>query len=136
MSLVSKLLGIWMVRRTVSSTTPLFIRLLLGVVALTISAVVVALLGALLLSVLLWFLYSQLIEQGFGQGQAQLMIAGLIIAMMLGFVALIQSHWRNVRKVSNSLIYMTSPTTGVSGRFAALSDAFMQGFHTPAARVR
>ena len=46
MSLLSKLLGIWAVGKSVSSTTPLFMRLLLGMAAITLFAVFAAVLMA------------------------------------------------------------------------------------------
>ena len=135
MSVASKLIGIWMFKRTVSSTTPLLMRLLLGMAALTVSAVILAILGAAIVFGLLWVAYEQLVTNGVPPHNAELIIGGVVLALFAYTLGLVQSHWRSMRKVANSIIYMQAP---ISGKLSTLADAFMDGYEHPnlAARGR
>ncbi len=132
MSVASKLLGAWMLKRTVSSTTPLFMRLLLGMAALVVFAVVGAILGAFIMAGLLWLIFDQMVAAGIPPQNAKLLLAGSVLVLFVVAISMAQKHWRNMRKLANNIIYLQSP---IGGKLNAIADAFMDGYEHPRART-
>ena len=131
MSVASKLFGAWMLKRTVTSTTPLFMRLLLGMAALVVFAVIGAILGAFLMVGILWLIFDQLVANGVPAQNAQMLIAGGMLILLAASIAMAQKHWRQMRKIANSIIYLQSP---IHGKLNTIADAFMSGYDAPRAR--
>lgn len=131
MSMISKVLGIWAVSKTVSATTPLFLRLILGMAAITVMSVVAAILIVMLITGGLWMFHSQLILAGATPALA-LMMTGLIVLLMLAIMAMVaQNYWRKVKHITTRMMNMQAP---VSSRMTGLADAFMDGFMSPQPR--
>lgn len=128
MSMISKVFGIWAVGKTVSATTPLFLRLILGMAAITVMSVVAAILITMLIAGGLWFVHAQLVLAGATPPMA-LMMVGLIVLLMLAIMALLaQSYWRRMKGTAARMMNMHAP---VSSRMSGLADAFMDGFMSP-----
>jgi uncharacterized membrane protein len=131
--LLRKLFGVWVIGKTVSSTAPLFMRLLLGMAAITVLAVVGAILAAALIMGGLWLAYSQLVESGIEPAFA-LMILGAVILFLLGLVVLsARNYWRKLNLITRRLVYRQAP---ISGRLSSIADAFIDGLLTDTSQPR
>lgn len=124
MSLLSKLLGIWAVGKSVSSTTPLFMRLLLGMAAITLFAVFAAVLMAFIMTGLVWVSYVQLLAHGITQLHAILIIGAVLVAILGIALLALRHYWRKACRLSKRIMFMQSPLTG---RLNQISEAFMSG---------
>lgn len=127
MSVISKAFGIWVVSKTVSSTTPLFIRLLVGMAAITVCAVIAAIILAILVTGVVWFAYEQLLQHGASQGSASVIIGALLLVLLSCIVIAIKAHLKNLHDVSKNILYFQAP---ISGALTNISNAFMDGFHS------
>ncbi len=129
MSIISNLLGMWAIGKTISNTTPIFTKLLLGVVAVTAFAVFASVLAAMLLVGGTWFLYVQMIAHGADNDIAALTIACLLIALLAMSAIIMREYIYRIRRISKRIIYMQTPLTT---RLTNLADAFASGLlHTP-----
>lgn len=128
MPFISKLLGMWVLGKTVSHTTPLFMRLLLGMIAITVFIVFAALLVAILAAGVIWFTYSQLLVHGMTPGYALLVIAAILIALLIAALLLLQHNWRAVNIISRSIDHIQSP---VVTRASGITRSFLKGFDSP-----
>lgn len=126
MSLLSRLLGLWAVGKTVSSTTPLFMRLLLGMAAITLFAVFAAVLLALIGAGLVYVAYIQLMAHGFSEAHTLLIIGGVLVALLFATVMVVRYHWRRAYKLTQKILLLQTPITG---RINRIGEAFMSGFH-------
>lgn len=125
MSLISRLLGIWAVGKTVSATTPLFLRLLRGMAVITLFAVLAAILLAVLIVGAVWLAYVQLVAAGIAANAAILIIGLVLIAMLLGVAMVVKHHCSKAAHLCRAILHAQAP---VSNRIHRLSDAFMSGF--------
>lgn len=131
MFVISKLLGLWVIGRTVSSTTPLFMRLLLGMAAITVLAILATILTGVLIVGALWFIYFQLVTYGVDPAMAVTTLGGLILALVALTLIFARNYWIRVRRISQRISYMQAP---IAGRFSTIADAFVDGFFTPVPR--
>lgn len=131
MSFISKLVGIWMFRRTVTSTTPLFMQLVFDMAALVFGVIVIALLGAMLLTGILWIAYHQMILADVQPVNAQLVIFGTVLALFAAAGLVTRNYWRNMRRLSNRIVHMQTPATG---KLSSIADSFMDGLMTRSPR--
>ena len=125
MSIASKLLGVWAVGKTVSNTTPIMMRLLAGMVAITFFAIFASVLIALLTVGSLWFLYSQMVAHGIDPQIAALMIGCLMLALLSFSMLMLQCYWHRLQRLSKRINISQSPITA---RVTYVTDAFMDGF--------
>lgn len=126
MAIVSKLLGIWLAGRTVTSTTPLFMRLLAAVAAVAVLSAMASALLALLFAGILWLIYGELIAHGLAPQMALVSMIGLVLMALSIMVYFVQRYVSQIRLLSNRVIVGQSPVTGGLG---AVADAFMQGLN-------
>ncbi|MFZ4541960.1 MAG: hypothetical protein ACOYNL_09205 [Rickettsiales bacterium] len=127
MYILTKLFGIWAVGKTVSSTTPLFMRLILGMAAVTLFAVFAAVVSAMLVGILTWFSFYQLTAHGLSDGLAIAVIALVMLSIVLTIVMAMQHYWRKACSLAKTIMYVQSP---ISGRLNTLTEAFIGGFNT------
>lgn len=125
MSLISKALGAWAIGKTFTNTTPLFVRLLLGVVAITALAVFVAILFAAITLGGLWFLHTEMVAHGTDPQIAFITLACAVLALIAIMVLFLQQYWRNVLSLTRSLVFLQKP---ISSHFSNLADSFVDGF--------
>jgi len=131
MSLLSRLFGIWAIGKTVSSTTPLFLRLIMGMAAITVLSVVGAILIVVFIVGTLWFIHAQLIAGGTTPQLAGLITGELVLLIMAAILLLTRSYWRKIKLISSNIINMNTP---VSSRVSGIADSFMNGFMSPERR--
>ncbi len=129
MSILSKVFGIWAVSKTVTSTTPLFIRLLIGMAAITVCSVVASIIIIILAVGLTWAAYLQLLQQGISEGSALVIIGSLLLALLAAVVLALKKHVRKLQLVSKNIMHMQAP---IGEKISDITGAFMQGFNTPA----
>jgi uncharacterized membrane protein len=125
MSLFNKLLGIWVVGKTVSTTTPLFMRLILGMAVITLLAVFCAVILAVLIAGAVWLSYTQLVAHGITTLAACAIIGLSLLALMLLALLMLQCYWRKAYRIVQRILYLQSP---ISGRISTITDAFMNGY--------
>jgi len=126
MALLNRLLGIWIVGKTVSSTTPLFIRLILGMAVITLLAVFCAVILAMLVAGGAWFGYSQMVDNGVTEVAAFSIIGLIMFSLLLTIGLFLQHYLRKANAIAKRIMYLQAP---ISGRFSMISDAFMNGFN-------
>lgn len=126
MPMFEKILGVWAVSRTVS-TTPVLMRLFVGITAITVCAILAAFLGALFLGAGVWFFYNTLLLHGVPPQDAMIVMLGLVVLLLLVVGVIMQYYWQQVRRASRRMLYLQSPVTA---RFATLMDAFMNGYNS------
>jgi predicted permease len=126
MSLLSRLLKIWLVGRTVSATTPLLMRLVVGIALVSLLVALGAVLLAILIGMVVWFAYGQLIANGATDYQAMATIAGSILLLLTLIALWIRVHWLRSMGLIRNIAYLRTP---ISGRINMFSDAFMAGFN-------
>lgn len=131
MSIVSKLLGAWVVSRAVPSSTPIFMRLLAGMAAVTFFAVFAAVISAMLVAGLVWFAYGQLLASGIAPGMAVLVISLVLLLVLSSLIMMMQRYWFRIYTLARKLMNMQSPLTG---GLNSLADAFMDGYNTRSTR--
>ena len=126
MSLLSRILGLWAVSRSVSATAPLFMRLLFGMAAITFFAVFAAVLVAIIAATGLWYSYGVLIAHGATPQIAIMILALVVLLLVIMAVMALQYYWNRVSELAKRLFYLQSP---VYGRVHTIADAFMHGYH-------
>lgn len=133
MALVSKLLGIWLAERTVTSTTPLFMRLLAAVAAIAVLAAMASALLALMLAGVLWVIYEQLLAHGLPQQMALLSMIGIVLILLAALVVFVQDYINQIRVLSRSIMVGQGPVTG---SLSTIAVAFMRGWRTTSSMYR
>lgn len=126
MSMINKLIGIWAINKTVSSATPLFMRLLVGMAAVTVCAVISAIVVTILLTGAVWLSYTQMIQQGVTETTAMLIIGAILLAFLAYLMMTLQHHARKLRAGFRKMIYAQEP---MSTRLSDISNAFLDGFN-------
>lgn len=125
MALLNKLLGIWLAERTVTSTTPLFMRLLAAIAAIAVLAAIASALLALMLAGVLWVIYEQLLAHGLPQQMALLSMIGIVLILLAVLVVFVQDYINQVRALSRRIIVGQGPVTG---GLSTIADAFLRGW--------
>ena len=133
MSLVSKLLGIWLTERTVTSSTPLFMRLLAAIAAIAVLAAMASALLALIMAGLLWLAYEQMLAHGLPQQVALLCMIGIVLILLSVLVLFVQNYINRIRALSQRIIVGQGPVTGGLSTVAA---AFVRGWNQPSPTYR
>jgi len=128
MALISKLFGIWAVGKTVSATTPLFLRLIMGMAAITVISVVVAILIVMSITGVLWLAYHAMIDGGTTPQLAAAVTGGTVLLIMAIMVAVARHYWMRVQNISSTILHLHTP---LSQRMSGLADSFMDGFMSP-----
>ena len=124
MALLGKLLGMWLSERTVTSSTPLFMRLLAAIAAIAVLTAIAAALLALLLAGLLYLLYEQLIAHGLSP---QLVLFSMlsVVVILLGIMAAIAQHYIDkIRALSRLIPARPDP---VSSGVTTIAESFLRG---------
>lgn len=127
MRMLSKLLGMWILGKTVSSTTPLFLRLITAMAAIAALAALSVLVFAILMVGGVWAIYTQLIAYDYTQGEASALIACGLVAILLALVVAVQRYTARVRTTLRQLAYVQAP---VSSRLSHIFDEFARGYNT------
>lgn len=126
MSIASKLFGIWAMSRTVSTTTPLFIRLLAGMAAVAFFVMVAAAIIVILIFGSVWLAYGQLRGYGVDSQASALIIGGFLLALLGVIMQAAQRHYCRLTITSQNILQINPPGGGrVSRTFAA----FMNGLN-------
>ena len=128
MSMINKLIGAWVVNKAVSSTTPLIMRLLIGMAAISMVTIFTAFLAAIITGAGMWLAYHGLIASGITPANAVLLIGMFLFALLFVLAMIMQHYWRKVSTTFNQIVHMQSP---VGGRVSSLVDSFIAGFHSP-----
>jgi hypothetical protein len=128
MALASKLLGIWLTERAVTSTTPLFMRLLGAMAAIAILAAMASALLALAIGGVLWVAYLQLLAYGMAPQMAMISMIGIVLILLAILVIFVQDYINQIRALSHRIIAGHGPITGgVSSVANAFVDGLMAG---------
>jgi len=121
MSLLKKLLGIWMMEKALSSTAILLRRLLIYMAVIAVLIIFVAMLLFLLTSGLLWVAYTQLLVYGVHPQTAILDLAALVLLLLVGSICCAKYHFRRVHSVSKKFLHtqwtLYHPLSHISGAF-------------------
>jgi uncharacterized membrane protein len=125
MSVANKLFGIWVVNKTVSSATPLFIRMLASVAAITVCAIIAALIIVMLIVGGVWLTYWQLTAYGVDTQTSALIIGSLLLALLASVITAGKQHCYRLRYNSQK-IFSFQPAIG--GQISRVANAFMEGF--------
>lgn len=133
MGLLGKLLGLWVIGRTVSSTTPLILRLISSVAAIAALAAVGMLVFATLLVGGIWAAYNQLLAYDYTQGQASAMIAAGLVIVLVGLVIAVQQYMARINHTLRKMAFAQAP---VGSRMSYIFDEFTKGYNTPPAPKR
>jgi hypothetical protein len=131
MSAASKLVGMWALGKTMSSTTPLLMRLLAGVVTITILTIFSAILVTVFILGSIWLSYNLLVDAQIEPQIAALVIASILLALIAAAALVIRGTLRNLRHVHKRFVISQSP---VATRMHSVVDAFLEGLSTPPAR--
>lgn len=133
MSVASKLFGVWVVNKTVTSATPLFIRLLVGMAAITVYAIAAFIVMAILMIGIVWIAYERLLQYGIDQNIILLIIGSLLIALLSYIIMSVKANLKKIYAVAKQILYLQSP---LSGKLSDISNAFLDGFNsTPSRKV-
>lgn len=127
MSVLSKLFGVWVVNKTVTSATPLLIRLFAGMAAITACAIAAAIIMAILMAGILWVAYAQLLQYGVSEGVILLIIGSLLFALLSYIIITVKSNLNKIHGIARQILYLQSP---LSGKLSDISSAFMDGFNS------
>ena len=128
MSAASKLLGMWALGKTMSGTTPLLMRLLAGVVTITVLTIFSAILVTVFILGSIWLGYSLLVDAQVEPQMAMLMIAGALLALIAAAAIAIRNTLLNLRGVHKRFVITQSP---IATRMHSAVDAFFEGLSTP-----
>ena len=128
MRLLGKLLGLWVIGRTVSSTTPLIMRLISAVAAIAALAAVGMLVFAILMVGGVWATYNQLVAHDFTQGQASAMIGAGLVIILVGLVIAVQQYMERVHLTLRKIAFAQAP---VGSRVSGIFEQFTKGYSTP-----
>lgn len=133
MKLVTKLAGLWLMGRGVSTSTPLMAKLVMMIAATTLFAVIAAVLGMALIFGVLILGYMQFIAIGVTPSTAVLILMAVVVALLAGVVGIARHYLRHVRTILKAINYVQHP---LQGRAQRIVDAFFDGYHAPAAAAR
>lgn len=133
MPILSMLLKLWALNKTVSSTTPLFAQLFIGMVAVTLLAVFSAILLALLVGGGLWGLYTLFTAYGLEPLHAMVALIGIVLVALLSVALIIRQKVLGLRNMALKIFYLQHP---LGSRVSGVTDAFMQGFNSADDRAR
>jgi len=125
MNMLGKLIGLWAMGKTVSSTTPIFMRLGLSMAAIIALGTFLLLLSTILLVSLLWLLHLQLVLHGMEPIEATYIVIATVITMMLVIALAIRLYVGRIQTNMREIAYAHSP---VGGRVSYIVDSFMRGF--------
>ncbi len=128
MRIVMKLLGLWAVGRTVTSTTPLFARLAIHVATIAFLGLFILLLAMTLVISGLWVIYDQMLVMGIAGVTAKMIVFLLILILMLVAAIFIQRYVLKIRANAHEIMFAQAP---VSGRVTYVVDAFLRGLQKP-----
>ncbi len=127
MSWMRKWLGMWVIGKTISSTTPLVMQLILGVVVVALLAIFSSTLLAVLVASSAWFSYAQLITAGWSASASFALVASGLLFLFLTSILVLQHYWHKAYAISRRLAYLQTP---FSTRISMMADAFMDGYHS------
>ncbi len=128
MTLVRRLLGFWVIGRTVSSGTSLLTRLLLGMAAIAILIAFAVLFTAFIVVALLWMTYEQLLLSGMDKMAAVVVLSGIVLALLAATVLMAKQHLSNIHHLTNLALQPNTPPA--LRRFSPVINAFMDGLLT------
>lgn len=128
MRILSRIFRMWLLGRTVSSSTPILLRLVTAVAAIAVLAMIGFLFFALLVTGVLWTGYLQLVAQGLSQAQAVAALSGLLLLVLVGIAASVRGYMQQTMRLLGQLAFAHAP---VSGRVSLLIDAFVRGYKSP-----
>ncbi len=126
MRILAKLLAIWAMGRTVTSTMPLLLQLAVSVAAIAFLSMFILLLAMTLIIGSLWGIHSLLLDAGVTPLTAGAVVFLLIIIMMLVAALAIQSYIHRIKIDMREITFAQAPVTG---RVAMVADAFLRGFN-------
>lgn len=124
MSVVSKVFGIWVVNKTVSSSTTLFLRLLAGMAAIIVCAITASLIIAILITGGVWLAYGELVTSGIDKQVAALIIGSLLLALLAAIMLTVKKYFYQLHIVSKTILNFKPP---LGGKLSRVIDAFMEG---------
>lgn|GEM_PF-4194807 len=128
MSLVKKLLGMWMIGKTVSSTTHLLGNLLISMAVIAILAAVSAVFFLILVCGILWFSYNILVIQGFTELTAILILGAVVLLVLLLCLYYMRCY---IKKISLfSLEFDNSTQSPIVRGVTHIVDSFIKGLTT------
>ena len=130
MSVIRKLFGIWIIGKTVSTTTTLFTNLLISMAAIALLAAFAAVFLIIIVCGVLYLSYQELIIYGVTELNAMLILGAVLLLLLLGIYHYIGYHVRQMGKNYSGILHSkTSNAPGVSN----IIDSFMDGLlsHSP-----
>lgn len=128
-----KLLGLWAVGKTVSSSPPIFMQLLTSVAAILMLGMFSALLLLLLLAGGLGIAYFQLVAHGVAPQDAMTVLALVVVALLGVTVLFLRYYLHQVRNMARKLAMAQAPVTS---RISHIADAFLDGLLSSERRSR
>ena len=126
MSLLRKLIGIWMMEKTVSSVATVFTRLLMSMAIVAILAAFSAVFLVIIMTGIIWGAYVQLTLHGWDSSSAILIIIAALAVLLCLCMYAVQRHVRKIAEISHFLLLAKAIP---HNRFSSLMNAFMDGFH-------
>jgi hypothetical protein len=133
MSIIGKEIGKWALSASAVNTTPLLMRLLLGVVAVLVIAIFMAVFTTSIIGGLSWLGYCWLIHTGLDPLRAGAIIFLLLIALLALAIMTLCSAWRKITTITAQI----GQTRSVFGQslIGSVLGAFCDGFAAPRSPV-
>ena len=133
MSIIGKEIGKWALNASAVNTTPLLMRLLLGVVAVLVIAIFMAVFTTAIIGGLSWLGYCWLVDTGLDPLRASAIIFLLLIALLTLAIMTLYSAWRKITTITAQI----GQSRSVFGQslIGTVLGAFYDGFAAPKAPV-
>lgn len=133
MSLLGKILGFALMRRSMSNVTPLFNHLLTGVAVVVGLSIIIAIMVGILLTGGLYIFYESLILHGLDIDLARAVIGLMVLFIIVILAVMVYSSVKKIKLIPHQIMDTQNP---VSARANAVWNAFMDGLLTHSVRRR
>jgi hypothetical protein len=131
MSLLGKILGFVLMRRNMSSVTPLFNHLLTGLAVIIGLSIIIAIMVGILLTGGLYVFYESLIMNGLAVDLARGVIGLMVLFIIIILMVIVYSSVKKIKFIPRQIMDTQNP---VSARASAVWSSFMDGLLTHSVR--
>lgn len=130
-ALLGKIAGLILLQRTVSASSSLLEKLLAGMAAIAVLALIATLLFGSLLLGGVYIGHQTLLASGFPEQTANLITGGIVLCLFLIAIIGIILCIQKIRDIPKRLIKNEAPAVNAVGNVV---DAFVEGFRKPQAK--
>ena len=125
MSLLGKIIGVMMAKRTIADVTPMFHRLLVGIAAIVVLSILSSLLAGVLMLGLIYAAFTALVNHGL-EPEAAMMIIGAVIVILTAFM--VNQIFVSIKKIKHIPAQVLPKQNPLADRATKAGYAFIDGF--------